>query len=55
MAEETKIVYYIGDEKTPYLSKVNIPSGLITLGHFKAAINKPNYKYFFRSTDADFG
>ncbi|XP_039250963.1 segment polarity protein dishevelled homolog DVL-3-like isoform X2 [Styela clava] len=55
MPEETKIVYYIGDEATPYLSKVTIPPEQITLGNFKVAINKPNYKYFFRSTDADFG
>lgn len=55
MPEETKIVYYIGEEQTPYMSKVAIPPDEITLGIFKAAINKPNYKYFFRSTDADFG
>lgn len=55
MPEETKIVYHIGDEQTPYVSKINIPPDKITLGDFKAAIKKPNFKYFFRSQDADFG
>lgn len=55
MPEETKIFYYIGDEQTPYVSKINIPPDVVTLGDFKAAIKKPNYKFFFRSTDADFG
>ena len=54
-SNETKFVYYIGDEKTPYVSKINIPPQVITLGDFKATIKKPNYKFFFRSEDQDFG
>nr|NP_001027754.1 dishevelled homolog [Ciona intestinalis]BAA92183.1 dishevelled homolog [Ciona intestinalis] len=55
MSDETKIVYYLGDEQTPYVSKINLPPDSITLGDFKAAIKKINYKFFFKSTDADFG
>ncbi|XP_076805075.1 segment polarity protein dishevelled homolog DVL-1-like isoform X1 [Clavelina lepadiformis] len=55
MPEETKIVYYIGDEQTPYVIKVNISPEVVTLGDFKAAVKKPNYKFFFRSKDQDFG
>ena len=55
MPDETKIFYYIEDEKTPYAIKINISPDLITLGDFKAAIKKPNCKYFFRSQDQDFG
>ena len=55
MSVETKILYYIGDEQTPYVSKINIPPEVITLSDFKAAVNKPNHKFFFRSQDKDFG
>uniref|UniRef100_H2ZCX6 Dishevelled segment polarity protein 3a n=1 Tax=Ciona savignyi TaxID=51511 RepID=H2ZCX6_CIOSA len=52
---ETKIVYYLGNEQTPYVSKINLAPNSITLGDFKAAIKKSNFKFFFKSTDADFG
>ena len=55
MPEETKIVYYIGDEQTPYMKKINLPPNLITLADFKSAVSKPNYKYFFKAQDQDFG
>lgn len=55
MSNETKIVYYIGDETTPYVTKVNIAPEAITLKDFKTAIKKPTYKFFFRSEDKDFG
>jgi len=54
--QSTKIAYYIGDENTPYVIKVPITPGNVTLKDFKLAINKPNYnKFFFRSEDDDFG
>ena len=55
MSNETKIVYYIGDEQTPYMKKIDIPSNVITLADFKSAVNKPNYKYFFKAKYEDFG
>ena len=53
--EETKIIYHIDDEDTPYLIKLSIPSDKVTLGDFKNALNRPNYKFFFKSMDDDFG
>lgn len=53
---QTKVVYYVGDENTPYLVKVPVPQEEITLGDFKRYINiKQNYKFFFQSFDEDFG
>lgn len=53
--EETKIIYHIDDEDTPYLVKLPIPSDVVTLGDFKNVLNRPNYKFFFKSMDDDFG
>lgn len=52
---QTKVVYYIGDEDTPYLVKVPVARESITLTDFKKCINKSNYKFFFQSYDEDFG
>lgn len=52
---ETKIFYYIDDEETPYLVKVPVPLAQVTLQDFKGALQRTNYKYFFKSLDADFG
>lgn len=52
---ETKIIYHIDEEETPYLVKIPIPSEDITLLDFKHVLNKPNYKFFFKSMDQDFG
>ncbi|XP_067113478.1 segment polarity protein dishevelled homolog DVL-2-like [Osmerus mordax] len=52
---ETKIIYHIDEEETPYLVKIPIPSEQITLQDFKQVLNKPNYKFFFKSMDQDFG
>ncbi|VDM34974.1 unnamed protein product [Hydatigera taeniaeformis] len=51
----TRIIYYVDEEDTPYLVKLNAPSDSVTLGDFKLALNKPNCKYFFKSIDDDFG
>jgi len=55
MAEETKIIYHVDDEETPYLVKIPRPPAEVTLGDFKNVINRPNYKFFFKSMDDDFG
>lgn len=54
---ETKVIYHIDDETTPYLVKIPLPSAQVTLKDFKLVLNKQNinYKYFFKSMDADFG
>ncbi|XP_010868718.1 segment polarity protein dishevelled homolog DVL-2 isoform X2 [Esox lucius] len=52
---ETKIIYHIDEEETPYLVKIPIPSEQITLLDFKQVLKKPNYKFFFKSMDQDFG
>ncbi|XP_030567095.1 segment polarity protein dishevelled [Drosophila novamexicana] len=56
-SQETKVIYHIDDESTPYLVKILIPSAQVTLKDFKMVLNKQNnnYKYFFKSMDADFG
>ncbi|KAF8792422.1 segment polarity protein dishevelled homolog DVL-3-like isoform X1 [Argiope bruennichi] len=53
--DETKIIYHIDDEDTPYLVKLSIPPDRVTLGDFKNVLNRPNYKFFFKSMDDDFG
>ncbi|CAB3359390.1 Hypothetical predicted protein [Cloeon dipterum] len=53
--EETKIIYHIDDEETPYLVKLAIPPERVTLADFKNILNRPNFKFFFKSMDDDFG
>ncbi|GAB6031270.1 Segment polarity protein dishevelled DVL-3 [Chamberlinius hualienensis] len=53
--EETKIIYHIDDEETPYLVKLPISPDRVTLTDFKNVLNRPNYKFFFKSMDDDFG
>ncbi|XP_031640347.1 segment polarity protein dishevelled isoform X3 [Contarinia nasturtii] len=55
--EETKVIYYIDDEQTPYLVKIPLSTSQVTLRDFKMVLNKQscNYKYFFKSVDDDFG
>ncbi|CAH8479698.1 unnamed protein product [Schistosoma bovis] len=53
--DDTKIIYHIDDEETPYLVKIAVCPSAVTLGDFKNALNRPNYKFFFKSVDADFG
>ena len=52
-----KVIYYLDDEATPYLVKVCPKEGDqgVTLGDLKAALNRPQYKYFFKAEDKDFG
>lgn len=53
--EETKVIYHIDDEETPYLVKIPISPDKVTLADFKNVLNRPNYKFFFKSMDDDFG
>lgn len=57
ITSETKVIYHIDDETTPYLVKIPLSSSQVTLKDFKMVLNKQNsnYKYFFKSMDADFG
>lgn len=57
---ETKVIYHIDEESTPYLVKIPVPASEVTLRDFKIVLNKQNnsnkkYIYFFKSMDADFG
>ncbi|XP_015263210.1 PREDICTED: segment polarity protein dishevelled homolog DVL-3 [Gekko japonicus] len=52
---ETKIIYHLDDQETPYLVKLPVPAERVTLGDFKALLNRPNYKFYFKSMDDDFG
>lgn len=53
--DETKVIYHIDDEETPYLVKIAISPEKVTLADFKNVLNRPNYKFFFKSMDDDFG
>lgn len=55
LIEETKVIYHIDDEDTPYLVKLPIAADKVTLADFKNVLNRPNYKFFFKSMDDDFG
>jgi segment polarity protein dishevelled len=53
--EETKVIYYIDDEDTPYMMKIMESPSKVTLKDFKAQLNRPYKKFYFRSTDDDIG
>uniref|UniRef100_A0A1A7XEZ1 Dishevelled, dsh homolog 3 n=1 Tax=Iconisemion striatum TaxID=60296 RepID=A0A1A7XEZ1_9TELE len=55
MAEETRVIYHLEDQETPYLIRIGVPTMRVTLADFKQALNKPNVKFFFKSVDDDFG
>ncbi|XP_017328121.1 segment polarity protein dishevelled homolog DVL-3a [Ictalurus punctatus] len=52
---ETKVIYHLDEQETPYLVKISVPAHLVTLSDLKNALKKPNYKFFFKSMDDDFG
>ncbi|XP_041130481.1 segment polarity protein dishevelled homolog DVL-1 [Polyodon spathula] len=55
---ETKIIYHIEEEETPYLVKLTVSPEKVTLADFKNVLgNRPvsAYKFFFKSMDQDFG
>lgn len=49
------MIYHIDDEDTPYLVKLPVGPDKVTLADFKNVLNRPNYKFFFKSMDDDFG
>lgn len=56
-SEETKVCVIV-DPKAPFIIKVPVPPSRITLADLKRAfpaIDRPNYKYFFKSNDSEFG
>lgn len=55
MADETKVLYHIDGEKTPYLVKLSIEPSKVTLSDLKAGINKKNCRYYFEIQDEEFG
>lgn len=55
MAEETRVIYHLEDQETPYLIRISVPAERVTLADFKQVLNKPNVKFFFKSVDDDFG
>ncbi|XP_041440959.1 segment polarity protein dishevelled homolog DVL-2 isoform X1 [Xenopus laevis] len=52
---ETKVIYHLDEEETPYLVKVPVPATDIRLRDFKAALGRGHAKYFFKAMDQDFG
>ncbi|XP_037684659.1 segment polarity protein dishevelled homolog DVL-1 isoform X2 [Choloepus didactylus] len=55
---ETKIIYHLDEEETPYLVKLPVAPERVTLADFKNVLsNRPvhAYKFFFKSMDQDFG
>ncbi|XP_051961744.1 segment polarity protein dishevelled homolog DVL-1 [Xyrauchen texanus] len=55
---ETKIIYHIDEEETPYLVKLTVSPEKVTLADFKNVLNNrpvSSYKFFFKSMDQDFG
>ncbi|XP_068129909.1 segment polarity protein dishevelled homolog DVL-2 [Hyperolius riggenbachi] len=52
---ETKVIYHLDEEETPYLVKVPVPASDIRLRDFKAALARGHAKYFFKAMDQDFG
>ncbi|XP_030008882.1 segment polarity protein dishevelled homolog DVL-3-like [Sphaeramia orbicularis] len=55
MAEETRVIYHLEDQDTPYLIRIGVPAQRVTLSDFKQVLNKPNVRFFFKSVDQDFG
>ena len=53
--EETKVIYYVDDEETPYLMKISQSPGKVTLADFKGQLNRPYHKFFFKAMDDDIG
>lgn len=55
MAEETRVIYHLEDQDTPYLVRIGVPAQRVTLADFKQVLNRPHAKFFFKSVDDDFG
>lgn len=55
MTDETRVIYHLEDQETPYLIRISVPAQRVTLADFKQVLNKSNVKFFFKSVDDDFG
>ena len=53
--EETKVIYYIDDEETPYLMKIGKPPSNVTLKDFKEQLNRTYQKFFCKAVDDEIG
>lgn len=53
--EETKVIYYIDDEETPYLMKISQAPAEVQLKDFKAQLNRAYQKFFFKAVDDEIG
>ncbi len=53
--EETKVIYYVDDEETPYMMKIPLSPTKVTLSDLKGQLNRPFKKFFFKSMDDDIG
>ncbi len=53
--EETKVIYHVGEEATPYRVKVSVPPSRVTLGDLKAVVKRDGFKFFFKTQDDDVG
>jgi segment polarity protein dishevelled len=53
--EETKVIYYVDDEETPYLMKISQSPAKVTLADFKGQLNRSYHKFFFKAMDDDIG
>jgi segment polarity protein dishevelled len=46
--DETKVIYHIDDEETPYLVKIPISPEKVTLADFKNVLNRPQLQVLFQ-------
>ena len=53
--EETKVIYYVDEEETPYMMKIPRSPTKVTLSDLKGQLNRPFKKFFFKSMDDDIG
>ncbi|PAV76644.1 hypothetical protein WR25_25073 [Diploscapter pachys] len=49
----TKVFHYIDDDPTPFLSTIQTPNGVVTLGDFKRVFDRKGFKYFCKEVDPD--
>jgi len=52
---DTRVLYHLDGQETPYLVRLAVPAHRATLGDLRSAVNKPHHRFFFKSLDADFG
>ncbi|XP_068440603.1 segment polarity protein dishevelled homolog DVL-3 isoform X2 [Clinocottus analis] len=52
---ETRVIYHLEDQETPYLIRISVPAQRVTLADFKHVLNKPNIRFFFKSVDDEIG